>query len=152
TLPDREYYLSAADRFVKTRKNYVDHVAKMLALAGEDPQRAAGEAAKILDFETRLAKSQLTRVEQRDPHNTYHITKITELGAEAPNVDWQRFVASVGVADLQSVNVSQPKYIAEVNKMIAEVPLDDWKAYLRWRTIESAAPTLSSAFVNEDFA
>ena len=82
-LPDRDYYLRDDARFTNIRKQYVDHVAKMLALAGEDPALAAADAGKILAFETRLAKAQLTRVEQRDPHNTYHIRKTADLQAEA---------------------------------------------------------------------
>jgi putative endopeptidase len=151
-LPDRDYYLRDDARFTNIRKQYVDHVAKMLALAGEDPARAAEDAGKILAFETRLSKAQLTRVEQRDPHNTYHITKTAELQTEAPAIDWSRFFAGVGAADLQSLNVSQPKYVAELNTMLTEVPLDDWKAFLRWKVIEAAAPTLSSAYVSEEFA
>src|SRR5438552_3384068 len=151
-LPDRDYYLRDDKRFTAIRKQYVDHVAKMLTLAGEDPALAAADADKILAFETRLAKAQLTRVEQRDPVNTYHITKTTELVAEAPAIDWPHFFSGVGATDLQSLNVSQPKYLAEVNAMLTEVPLDDWKAFLRWKVIDSAAPTLSSPYVNEDFA
>ena len=29
--------------------------------------------------------------------------------------------------------------------------LDDWKTYLRWRALDSYAPTLTNAFVDEDF-
>src|SRR5205085_136785 len=91
------------------------------------------------------------RVEQRDPKNIYHITKVADLSATAPNIDWTRFFTSVGLPDLQSVNVAQPKYFAELSGMINSGSLDDWKAYLRSQIIDSAAPTLSSAFVNEDF-
>jgi putative endopeptidase len=35
--------------------------------------------------------------------------------------------------------------------MLSTVSLNDWKAYLKWNIIKSAAPTLSSAFVNQDF-
>jgi putative endopeptidase len=35
--------------------------------------------------------------------------------------------------------------------LLTEVPLDDWKTYLRWKLLGSAAPSLSSKFVDEDF-
>src|SRR5205814_3738973 len=151
-LPDRDYYLRPADNFVKTRTAYADHLTKMFQLAGEDPTSAAADSQKVINFETRLAKAQMPRVEQRDPHNIYHITKVSDLGAMTPNIDWTRFFASIGLNDLQTVNVAQPRYIEELSKMITDVPLDDWKAYLRWHVLDNAAPTLSSAFVKEDFS
>ncbi len=36
--------------------------------------------------------------------------------------------------------------------MAKDVPLKDWKTYLRWDAIHGAAPYLSSPFVNENFA
>src|SRR5438105_3802542 len=151
-LPDRDYYLRAEDRFAKTRIAYVDHITKMFTLIGEDPQRADADAQKVPDLETRLAKAQMPRVEQRDPHNTYHLTKITELESETPNIPWSHFLTMVGEGELQSLNVAQPEYLAEVNRALTEAPLDAWKAYFKWEVLDANAPALSSAFVNEDFA
>jgi len=74
------------------------------------------------------------------------MTKITDLESSSPNVPWSEF------GDVQTVNVAQPKYIEELNRALAEVPLDDWKAYFKWEVLDNAAATLSSAFVNEDFS
>src|ERR1043166_8540462 len=68
-LPDRDYYLRDDDRFKTIRNQYVDHVTKMLALSGEGSDQAASDAKRILDLESKLASSQLTRVEQRVPEN-----------------------------------------------------------------------------------
>jgi len=145
-LPDRDYYLSDNPRFVKTRTSYIDHLTKMFQLIGEDATIAAADAQRVMALETRLAKAQMPRVEQRDPRNTYHITKISDLESSSPNVPWSQF------GNVETVNVAQPKYVEELNRALAEVPLDDWKAYFKWEVLDSAAPTLSSAFVNEDFA
>jgi len=150
-LPDRDYYLRNEERFTKTRNAYVDHMTKMFALIGEDPQRAAADAQKVLALETRLAKAQMPRVEQRDPKNTYHVTKVTDLESQTPNFPWPKFLTAIGASDLQTLNVAQPKYFDEVNRALAEVPIDDWKAYFKWEVLDAAGPTLSSAFVNEDF-
>ena len=149
-LPDRDYYLRDDDRFKTIRNQYVDHVTKMLMLSGESADQASSDAKRILDLETKLASSQLTRVEQRVPENTYHPTAITELASMAPAVDWPAYLHNLGI-NTTSLNVSQPKYIQTVNQLLNDVPLEDWKALLRWQVVDNAAPTLSKAFVDEDF-
>jgi putative endopeptidase len=149
-LPDRDYYLRDDDRFKTIRTQYVDHVAKMLALAGESSDHAQSDAQRILELETKLATAQLPRVEQRNPENVYHPTPVAELASMAPAVDWPTYLSNLGVSTT-SVNVSQPKYIQTVSQLMNDVPMEDWKALLRWQVVDSAAPTLSSAFVNEDF-
>ena len=37
-------------------------------------------------------------------------------------------------------------------KALDEVPLDDWKTWLKWHVLHDAAPFLSKAFVDENFA
>src|SRR3954464_11447230 len=80
-LPDRDYYLRDDDRFKTIRTQYVNHITNMLVLSGENSDQAASDAKRILELETKLAASQLTRVEQRVPENTYHPTPITTLAS-----------------------------------------------------------------------
>ncbi len=149
-LPDRDYYLRDDERFKTIRNQYVDHVAKMLTLAGEDAGQSKTDAQWILELETKLASAQLTRVEMRSPENTYHPTAVAELASMAPAVDWPDYLHHLGV-NATTLNVSQPKYIQTVNQLLNDVPLDHWKALMRWQIVDAAAPTLSSAFVSEDF-
>src|SRR5258706_11142527 len=149
-LPDRDYYLRDDTRFKDFRTKYADHVAKMLALAGEDATAAQADAQRILTIETKLASATLPRVELRQPENTYHITTIADLRTMAPAVDWPAYLQTIGV-DQPTINVSQPKYIQSMSQLVSDVPVDDWKAYLRWTVIDGAAPALTKAFVDEDF-
>ncbi|HJW95814.1 MAG TPA: M13 family metallopeptidase [Thermoanaerobaculia bacterium] len=150
-LPDRDYYLRDDKRFADTRSQYVDHMAKMFQLTGEDAARATEDAKQVLDFETKLARSSMSRIETRSPEATYHITPVAELVSMTPNLDFAQFLKAVGI-NQQSVNVAHPKFFQNVSEMIKTTPLDAWKAYLRWRVVDTAAPTLSKAFVDEDFA
>ncbi|MBV9070515.1 MAG: M13 family metallopeptidase [Acidobacteria bacterium] len=149
-LPDRDYYLRDDDRFKTIRTQYVTHIALMLTLAGESPLQAESDAQGILDLETKLAASQLTRVEQRVPENTYHPTAVAELASMAPAIDWSTYLQNLGITTT-TLNVSQPKYIKTVSQLLNDVPLENWKALLRWQVLDGAASTLSSAFVREDF-
>lgn len=149
-LPDRDYYLLDDARFKDTRAQYADHIAKMFVLAGANAESAKADADRIVALETKLAVATLPRVEARKPENIYHPTRIAELAAMAPAVDWPSYLRSLGV-EQEWLTVAQPKYITTANRLLGEVPLADWKAYLRWTVLDAAASTLSSAFVEEDF-
>ena len=151
-LPDRDYYLRDDEKFKDTRKAYVFHMAKMFSLAGESDTKAQTDAERVISLETELARASMARVDQRNPENVYHITSVSELQSVAPMLQWPTFFSSIGLGDLRSVNVAQPEFFKEANRLLDETPLESWKAYLRWNLIDSAAPLLSSAFVNEDFA
>ncbi len=49
------------------------------------------------------------------------------------------------------VVVRQPSYLDTLDAAVREVPLEDWKAWLRWQVVHEAAPYLSDAFVRENF-
>src|SRR5205823_2256648 len=116
-------------------------VVKMLSLAGEEAAQASSDAARILDIETRLAKATLPRTEMRKPENTYHVMPVAQLASLAPAVDWSVYLRDLGV-NQTTLNVSQPEYIKTVNQLITDLPVEDWKALLRWHTVDAAAPGL----------
>src|ERR1051325_6911372 len=55
-LPDRDYYTKTDEASQKLRDQYVEHVTKMLTLAGAPAEQAAKDAQKILALETSLAR------------------------------------------------------------------------------------------------
>jgi putative endopeptidase len=151
-LPDREYYLRDDEKFKNTRKDYGTHLAKMFELAGEPAAKASTDAERVIALEAQLARASMARTDMRKPENVYHITPISELQSIAPLFDWPSLLRDLGLGDLKSVNLAQPEYMKEANRLLDEVPLESWKAYLRRNVLDAAAPLLSSAFVNEDFA
>jgi len=150
-LPDRDYYTKTDSASAALRTRYVEHVARMLELLGAPAAPARSDAERVMAIETALARASMTRVERRDPNAVYHKMSVAELGATTPNTPWQRYFAAAGVPGLDTLNVAQPEFFKAVDRMFQSVPLADWKTYLRWHLIEAAAPSLSSAFVNEDF-
>lgn len=149
SLPDRDYYLN--QRYADIRTKYGDHLAKVFQLIGESPAQATADAGKVLALETALARPARTRVEMRDPNRNYNRMTAAQLAKLAPSFDWPRFFSGEGRADISTVNVQNPEFLKAVDSLMSTVPLDDWKAYLRWKVLDAAAPALSSAFVNEDF-
>ena len=151
-LPNRDYYTKTDAGSEKLKAAYVDHVGKILSLAGEPMERATAEAQKVMALETMLALGSRTPVELRDPIANYNPTPIKTLNETTPAFDWNRFLATVGAKGITSVNVGQPDFFKTVQTALTQVPLDDWKAYLKFRIANSQSPFLSSAFVNQNFA
>ena len=150
-LPDRDYYFRTDEKSKATRDEYVKHVSKMFELLGDDPAKAAANAQTVMQVETKLAESSLTRVEMRDPERLYHRMKAVEVKTQYPNYDWTAYMQKLGVNPQGDINVATPEFFKTVNQQIGSVPLADWKTYLRWNLINNTAPALSSAFVDEDF-
>jgi putative endopeptidase len=149
-LPDRDYYLTEA--FAKKRALYEEHVTKMFTLLGEEPSEAKKHAATVLDVETALAKESKSRVALRDPNANYHKFTPDQLSKDYPNLPFDAYFVEAGVGTLPYLIVGQPEFFAGLDKMVKDRPLDDWKVYLRWHLIHSAAPYLHSAVEKENFA
>ncbi len=152
SLPDRDYYFKSDPQSVEIRKNYLAHVHRMFELAGIPAAQAVADAERVMAFETALAGSARTRIELRDPEANYNLRTTVQLASMTPHFNWTSYYAQLGRPGIASVDVQNPKFFNTVDSLFANAPMADWKAYLRWKTITDAAPLLSSAFVNEDFA
>jgi len=150
-LPDRDYYTKTDSASVALRNEYVAHVGRTLALLGESPAQAQGEARRILALETALAQASMQRVQMRDPNAIYHKMSLAQARALAPGFDWAGFMREAGVPSVDSVLVRQPEFISATGRVVQSTPVADLQAYYRWRLADSYAARLSSAFVNENF-
>jgi putative endopeptidase len=152
-LPDRSYYLNTDDRSKDIRARYLVHLGKMFELIGESPDAARQDAQAVMNLETEMAKASKPRVELRDPETNYHKMPLVELEKLAPQFDWESYFRTLGLAaeQLGAIDVKQPEFISAVSKLTQDLPLDQWKAYLRWHLVHAAAPDLSQPFVNENF-
>ena len=150
-LPDRDYYTKTDDKSVKIRAQYAEYVQQLLGLAGETAEQAKAEADAILRIETALAKASLTRVERRDPHNTYHMETLEELGKLTPSMDWPVYFKVQGAAGLTKLNVSQPAFMKAVEAELATEDVAALRAYLRFHLLTAAAPYLAHPFEQANF-
>ncbi|MGA1984074.1 MAG: M13 family metallopeptidase [Acidobacteriaceae bacterium] len=151
SLPDRDYYLNDDDRSKKIREQYIAHVTKMFELMHDSPEAAAQEASDVMRIETALARGSQSRVELRDPANTYHVMTIAQLEASSPGYDWKQFLDGEGLARVETLNVISPEYVKTVDAILQTESLDAVKHYMRWHVLHAAAPLLSDAFATENF-
>ena len=150
-LPDRDYYTKEDEASKKLRDQYVEHVTKMLTLAGDSAEAAAEKAKKVMALETALAKASRVRVELRDPQKNYNKMKQADLQALMPDFSWADYFKEIKLAQPGDINVGQPDFFKAAGELFKSTPIDDWKAYLRWHVLLTTASTLSNDFVNENF-
>jgi endothelin-converting enzyme/putative endopeptidase len=103
-------------------------------------------------METKLAEATLDNVALRDPAATDHNTTFAQLQAMAPHVDWAGYFQHNQIPQNVDLNVDQPRFLTEFDRQLHEVPVADWRLYLKWHLLNSTASSLSAPFVEEDFA
>jgi putative endopeptidase len=142
-LPDRDYYVSDDKDSKEKREKYVQHLTRMLAFIGEKPEQAKQNANRILALEIEMAKPRLDRVERRDRRKTYNPMAVADLQKLTPSVNWKSYLEGIGVGKLDSLVVSQPKYMTALEGIFKANKLDDIKAYLRWTLLNNTAGNLT---------
>ena len=150
-LPDRDYYLRSDAKSVEQRTAYEQHVARMLALAGEPQAKAAADAAAVMRIETALAKASLDRVALRNANNRYHKMTRDQVRALMPNFNMSGFLETADAPAGEFANVNEPDFLKAVDGVMAATPLPDLKTYMRWHVLHANATVLPSPFEQENF-
>jgi putative endopeptidase len=144
TLPDRDYYLLDDEQFVKGRELYHDYVARLFELAGVEG--GADKAEAIYQLEHALAEVHWTKEDNRDPVKSYNPHTPEQLQELAPNINWARFFEAAQLEARDRYIVNQPSYFEAADDIIVQTPLETWKDYLAFQTMDSFAPVLSQDF------
>ena len=143
-LPDRDYYVSEDKDSKEKREKYVLHVSKMLQFLNETPEQAKANAEKILALEIQMSKPRLDRVERRDSKKQYNPTAISDLQKMLPSIDWNTYIKGIGISKIDTIIVSQPRYMSSLQTLFTENKVEDWKAYMRWMLLRGASSQLST--------
>lgn len=149
SLPDRDYYLEDDEKYAKAREALTAYITKLFALAEIDLPE--GDAAKLLELETKFAKAQWTRTELRDANKRYNKYKVSDLSDLTPGTPWAVFFDAAGVPDLDEVNVLTPSFFEALETIANETDLEVAKAYLTFHLLDGVAPLLPKPFVDAHF-
>ena len=151
SLPSKEYYFS--DQFEAQRAAFVEHVAKMLVLAGSPTAAADEEARTVFEVEKALAANAKSPVELRDRVANYNKMPTAQLAGQ-----WEAFPLALYLDErgirgpaAADIIVGQPKFFEGLQEQLATRPLTDWKTYLRYHALNSAASALAAPFEQESF-
>ncbi|SEQ63922.1 M13-type metalloendopeptidase [Arthrobacter sp. OV608] len=147
-LPDESYYRE--EKFSAMVTAYEAHVRRMLDLA-EVPDAGAA-AARVVELETKLASHHWDNVTLRDPQKTYNLKTADEASALFPLLSAWFEAAGIDEAKRQEIVVSTPPFFDGAAGLLESEPLAHWQEWLAMRVVSAAAPYLSSAFVDANFA
>lgn len=148
-LPDEEYY--RLEEYAEIRAHYVQHVAASFALAGIEDSEA--QAQQVFDLETVIAAAHWDKVKCRDLRLMYNLMTIDEFIASCPGLHWREFLAGGDIAESKMAELvaMQPSFFADLSALLTDDRLPAWRAWARWKVINSLSPYLSTPFVNENF-
>ena len=150
-LPDRDYYVSDDPTKQKLLADYQQHIGRMLALLGEEPETAAAHAAQVVAFETELARASRDRTAMRELDRQHNRMDRTGLAKLAPGLPWGEFFKAAGHPDVSELNVRTPEFFEALEKLVASTDPGVLRSYLRWTAVDQTADQLPAAFVTANF-
>ncbi len=150
-LPNRDYWFKDDAKSVETRQKFAEFMTKLFELAGDTPEAAAANTKTVNAIQKRFASAAKPPVELRDSEANYNKKSLAELAKLTPNFSWPDYLKARGIPAVTEVNIGQPKYFEEMSKMITEVPVNDWKTYMRWVVIAGSTSSLPKAFRDASF-
>lgn len=146
-LGDRQMYLE--ERFAPQRERYQQYLAQMLGLIGwKDAEK---QAENIMALEERIAEAHWSRAESRDRDKTYNPVEMSNFADFAPGFPWADYFKAAGLEHAPQVVVRQNTAVPKLAQIYNQASLDTLKAWAAFRTIDAAAPLLSSQFVDAHF-
>ncbi len=148
-LGNRDYYVEDDARSKELRTKYVEHIAKMFKLVGQENVEARAQA--IMDFETKLAHSSMTMVEQRDPFKIYNKMSIDELKKLVPVIDWDRYFKTLNIPVPAEINVTSMPFFKALTNNVKSADINVLKDYFLWNLIAESSSYLSKDFVDQNF-
>ncbi|WP_218311268.1 M13 family metallopeptidase [Alteromonas antoniana] len=149
-LPEKDYYFKDDEASQKIRDAYVKHIEKMFTLAGfEQP---AESAKKLMALETTIAELHMKKEDTRNWAANYNNVEVAELKTLMPEFDWTAFLAQAELQDLESVVVLQTDFMKQIDALIANTSLEDWKTFLQWGLLNASATRLTQDLDDANFA
>ena len=149
-LPEREYYLSADPKMAELRTKYRAYAAQILQLAGyPDPQ---GSANRIMDLETKIARAHATREESEDFAKGAQIWSRADLEEKAPGIDWGALLNAAQLGSVQKFEAYHSGAIPKLAALVGSEPLQSWKDWLTFHTLNEQANVLPKGFRDASFA
>jgi putative endopeptidase len=150
-LPDRDYYFNPKDTVAKARSEYVSHLENMLKLMGADEQTAKANSAKIMEFETALAKVSRKLEDLRDPVRNYNKMSLGDVRQKhTPSIAWDDRLAAWNLHPSYVV-VGQPEFFTGVESLLKKTPVPVLRDYLRYHLVSEYASFLNKDIDAEDF-
>ncbi len=150
-LPNKDFYTKTDEKSVKIRQQYVEHIGNMLKLLGLPADQAGAQAQQVMDIEMKLANASMTPTERRNATKLDHWMKLAEFEALTPSFAWDKYFAAIASPSFTELNVAVPEFYKNLEGMLKDVPLAQWKTYLKWHFVRTQGSALPTRFGDESF-
>jgi putative endopeptidase len=153
-LPNRSFYLKDDDKSKEILSEYENHIAEMLVLgiSEETAEQAAADAKTVIAIETALAQAQTDNLTRRDPKNLNNKMSLKQVQALTPSFDWKAYLEAVNAPPSSPYYlVNSPQFFRNLEPLIQQYSVDDWKVYLSWRLIDGLSPYLYKPIADENW-
>lgn len=150
-LPDRDYYIVASKENKQIMVAYTNYLEKIFTLVGYNKKAAKKAAKNIIALETKIAEWSMSREEQRDIAKMYNPVPYAQLCEEYNSIDWKSVFNSLNLNNIDTVIITQPKALKQVNDLMPKLSLQEVKDYLVFNYISSASSYLSNDFTEANF-
>jgi predicted metalloendopeptidase len=149
-MPDRAYYLDASPHMDALRAQCREHMTNVLKLA-KVPD-AAARAARVFDLEKSIAEAHAARQDSEDiKKGNNHWTR-DDFDRRAPGLDWSAYFGEAGLGSQRDFVVWQPQAVTGISALVGSQPIETWKDYLVFHTVDHFSSFLPEAFGTERFA
>ena len=148
-LPDRAYYLKDDPAYADVRAKYETYLVTIFELT--ERARPSDDARAVIALETALARIQTPHAEARDPAKSAARFTLADLSSQMRGFDWRAWAAPQGIDRVPAVILTQPSFFKAFATLVADSPLDAWKAWLAARYITASAPYVNDAFGDARF-
>lgn len=153
SLRQKEYYLDDDDATKNIREAYKKHIVRMFQFFGFTKQQAQKKMEGILHIETELAKVSKSQTELRNPEANYNKFILKDASLRWPNVLIEKNANDEGIDSkyLQTLVVGQPAFFDGLNKLLADIDAEEYKAYVEWDIISSSTSLLADYITAAQF-
>ena len=145
TLGQKDYYLETDEATTKIREAYKKHVVRMFQLFGFSKSAATKKMKNVFKIELELAKASRSRTELRNPQANYNKTTLKEFTQNYPALKLEQVMNAQGLQSkyMEELVVGQPEFMEAANKLVAGIKPAEYRDYMEWGVISSAASLLS---------
>ena len=153
TLRQKEYYLDTDPATTAIREAYKKHIVNMFKKFGFSESAAQNKMQNIMKLETELAKVSKSNTELRDPEANYHKMTYAEFNKKYPHIQLEKqlLAAGVNLNYVKDLVVGQPEFVGGADKLISNLTPAEFRDYMEWGQIMSAAGYLSEDIAAENF-
>lgn len=135
-LPDRDYYFlenksKERDEYKKFLQKFNDYFELSLDIDG------------IYDLEKQLAEFTHTKVQKRNPELLRNPRTLDQLKSEYPSFEFLSYFFEKLQVQPGKINISNPVFFANLNKLFYEISLNLWKDYFTYKFLHTVSSYLS---------